>query len=112
MPNDSFSQQALARDQKFQLRLENALGKVAWEIADEPATTPFHTERVTFARRVIAGPQQMAFQLASSFVGRPNVFQFATTYDFHVGAVVTASGDPDIESQLHTDWNDLSGVTG
>ncbi len=54
----------------------------------------------------------MAFQLASSFVGRPNVFSFATTYDFHVGAVVTASGDPDIESQLHTDWNDLAGVVG
>jgi hypothetical protein len=55
---------------------------------------------------------QTAQQLAPSFVNRPNVFQFATSYDFTVGGTVTASGDPDIESQLMTDWDKMAGVTG
>lgn len=110
MPNDAFTQQALANDQRFRQRLENALGKVAWEILNEDPATVHHTERATYANRVLASPNQMASQLASSFVGRPNVFSFATSYDFTVGGVVTASGDPDIESQLHTDWNQLAGV--
>jgi hypothetical protein len=110
MANDAFTQQALADDRRFVLRLENALGKVAWEVLNEVSTTPNHTERAQYANRVLANPQQTAQQLASSFVGRPNVFGFATSYDFTVGAVVTAAGDPDIESQLHTDWSQLAGV--
>lgn len=119
MPNDAFTQQALAVDPKFQLRLQNALSKVAWEILEEDVTTPHHAERVTYAQKVTSssplptattGPSMVAQQLAPSFVNRPNVFQFATSYDFTVGAVVTASGDADIENQLHTDWNKLAGV--
>ena len=54
------------------------------------------------ARRVRAtastsNPQQTAQQLAPSFVNRPNVFSFETSYDFPVGGTVTASGDPDLE---------------
>lgn len=119
MPNDGFSQQALAADPRFRLRLANALSKVAWEILEEDPKTPFHAERAAYANKVIgsgavlsalSGPQMMAAQLAASFVNRPNIFNFETTYSFQVGAVLTASGDPDIESQLHTDWNELSGV--
>lgn len=119
MANDAFTQQALARDPRFQLRLQNALSKVAWEILEEDPATAHHTERVAYAQKVtgssvmptsFTGPSMMAAQLAPSFVNRPNVFAFPTSYDFTVGAVVTASGDPDIESQLHTDWNDLAGV--
>lgn len=110
MANDAFTQQALADDRRFQQRLENALGKVAWEVLNEDAATLHHAERANYANRVINQPAQIAQQLASSFVGRPNVFNFATTYDFTVGGVVTASGDADIESQLHTDWNQLAGV--
>lgn len=119
MANTAFTQQALAKDSRFQLRLENALAKVAWEILEEDANTPFHVERVAYAQKVTGtntlpspstGPSLIAQQMAPSFVNRPNVFQFETSYNFEVGAVVTASGDPDIESQLHTDWNKLAGV--
>jgi hypothetical protein len=110
MANDSFTQQALAADPRFRQRLENALGKVAWEVLNEDSSVLHHAERATFANRVIANPRDTAFQLASSFVGRPNVFQFETTYNFTVGGVITAAGDVDIESQLHTDWNALAGV--
>jgi hypothetical protein len=110
MANDAYTQQALADDRRFQQRLENALGKVAWEVLNEDPATVHHLERAQFANRVIANPAQMASQLASSFVGRPNLFGFDTTYDFTVGGVVTAAGDPDIESQLHTDWNFMAGI--
>jgi len=110
MANDAYTQQALANDPRFRQRLENALGKVAWEVLQEDPQTVHHPERAAYANRVLASPNQMASQLASSFVGRPNVFGFDTTYNFTVGGVITAAGDPDIESQLHTDWNALAGV--
>jgi hypothetical protein len=112
MPNDAFTQQALAADQRFIQRLANAYGKVAWEILNEDASVPNHLQRATHAMRVNQNPYQMAQQLAPSFVNRPNVFQFTTSYDFTVGGTITAAGDPDIESQLHTDWDDLAGVIG
>lgn len=119
MPNDSFTQQALASDTRFQLRLQNALSKVAWEVLEEPTSTPFHAQRVAYAQRVTnsspsamaaTGPSMVAQQLAPSFVNRPNVFNFETSYNFTVGGVVTTSGDLDIEAQLHNDWNMLAGV--
>lgn len=112
MANDAFSQQALAADQNFQRRLQNALTKVAWEVLEEDPSTLHHAERAAYAQRVNSSPQQTAQQLAPSFVNRPNVFAFNTSYDFGIPATVTASGDPDIESQLMTDWNKLAGVTG
>jgi len=110
MPNDAFTQQALASDQRFHQRLQNALARVAWEILEEDPATLHHAERAAYANRVNASPQQTAQQLAPSFVNRPNVFNFETSYSFEVGATVTAAGDPDIESQLMTDWDRLAGV--
>jgi hypothetical protein len=112
MPNDAFTQQALGADPRFVQRLANALGKVAWEVLNEDPSALNHAARATYAQRVNQNPYATAQQLAPSFVNRPNVFQFATSYDFTVGATVTASGDADIESQLHTDWDDLAGVIG
>jgi hypothetical protein len=112
MPNDAFSQQSLAADARFHQRLQNALTKVAWQVLEEDALTLHHAERAAYANRVNSNPLQTAQQLAPSFVNRPNVFQFATSYDFTVGGTVTASGDPDLESQLMTDWNKMAGVTG
>jgi hypothetical protein len=109
--NDAFTQQSLAADSRFQKRLQNALAKVAWQVLEEDPSTLHHAERVAYAHTVTASPLGTAQQLAPSFVNRPNVFQFATSYDFTVGATVTASGDPDLESQLMTDWNRLAGVT-
>lgn len=110
MANNAFTQQALAADPRFRLRLQNALMKVAWEVLEEDPATPDHVPRAQYARSVTNAPQQAAMQLAPSFVGRPNVFQFETSYSFEVGATVTASGDPDIESQLMHDWSDMAGV--
>jgi hypothetical protein len=110
MANDAFTQQALAADPRFRLRLQNALTKVAWQVLEEVPSTLHHAERAAYAQTVNQQPQQTASQLAASFVNRPNVFQFATSYDFTVGATVTASGDPDIESQLMTDWDKMAGV--
>jgi hypothetical protein len=112
MPNDAFTQQALAADARFHQRLQNALTKVAWEVLEEDPTTVHHAERAAYSQRVNANPLQTAQQLAPSFVNRPNVFSFPTSYDFEIGATVTASGDPDMESQLHTDWDKLAGVIG
>jgi hypothetical protein len=81
-------------------------------VLEEDAATLHHAERAAYANRVNTNPLQTAQQLAPSFVNRPNVFQFATSYDFTVGGTVTASGDPDIESQLMTDWDKMAGVTG
>jgi hypothetical protein len=110
MPNDAFTQQALASDRTFVVRVQNALAKVAWEVLEEDAATLHHAERAAYAQRVNTSPAQTAQQLAPSFVNRPNVFGFETSYSFEVGATVTAAGDPDLESQLHTDWNKLAGV--
>jgi hypothetical protein len=111
MPNDAFSQQALAADRRFQQRLQNALTKIAWQVLEEDPSTLHHAERADYAHTVNQNPQVTAQQLASSFVNRPNVIQFTTSYDFIVGGTVTAAGDPDIESQLMTDWNKMAGVT-
>ena len=112
MPNDAYSQQSLAADPRFQKRLQNALTKVAWQVLEEDPSTLHHAERAAYAATVNTNTQQTASQLAPSFVNRPNVFQFETSYSFPAGGTVTASGDPDIESQLMTDWNKMAGVTG
>ena len=110
MPNTAASQQALAREPKFILRLQNALVKVAWQVLNEDPLTANHAARTNYARAVLANPAGIAQTLAISFVDRPNVLAFDTSYDFVQGAVVTASGDPDIESQVNTDWNLLAGL--
>jgi hypothetical protein len=110
MANDSFSQQALAKDSRFLLRLQSALGKVAWQVLSELTSVPNHAQRVVFARQILSNPAGFAQTFAPWFVMRTNVLAFATTYDFVSGAVLTAAGDADIESQLSTDWNVLSGV--
>ena len=90
MANDAYTQQALAKDSRFLLRLGNALSKVAWEILEEDPTTEYHKERAAYAQKVTgsgvsvgSGPSMMASQLAPSFVNRPNVFNFDTTYRLH-----------------------------
>jgi hypothetical protein len=110
MANDADTQQDLANRSHFWARVQNALTKVAWEVLQEDPATVHHVERAQYANRVLANPGGTAQQLAPSFVNRPNIFGFDTTYDFKLRSSVTAAGDPDIESQLHTDWNMLAGV--
>lgn len=110
MPNTAYTQQALSFETTFRLRLQNALTKIAWQVMEEPPSTPHYGQRYSYAQRVINDPTREAGSLAASFVNRPNVFAFETSYDFSMRAVVTAAGDPDIESQVYTDWDKLSGV--
>lgn len=113
MANDSNSQQALARDAGFQLRLQNALMTVAWQILNESSSTPGHAQRATYARQVISDPAAATVGLAPSFVTRPNVINFTTSTVFQSGgvSVITASGDADMQSQLNTDWYAMSGAS-
>ena len=108
--NDAFTQQSLAADPRFWLRLQNALTTVAWQVLQEDPATAHHTERAQYANRVNANPLGMAQSLAPSFVNRPNVINFDTSYNFQIGATVTTSTDADMQSQLMTDWNFLAGV--
>lgn len=111
MANSSFTQQALASDSHFRLRLKNALAKVAYVVLNENTAIPFHEQRANYARTtVLTNLDGTAAQLSSSIVIRTSIFAFETSYDFVAGSVVTASGDADIEGQLLTDWNILAGV--
>lgn len=107
MANTSFSQQALATDARFKLRLQAALVKVALEVLAEAPPPSNHAARASFASKILASSFQMTQQIAYVIVERTNLLAFNTSYDFAAGCVVTAAGDADIESQLHTDWDIL-----
>lgn len=116
MANDAFTQQALAADPHFRGRVRSAMSSVSWQIINEVDTTTNHEQRVGYARQVIRQLDTEVSVILPSFVMRPNVFQFATAavYDFRnqVNEVTTAAGDPDLESQLNTDWDDLAAAAG
>ncbi len=108
--NTAYSQQSLARDSRFLLRVQGALARVAWTVLEEPTTTTGHDQRASYARGVINNVQFSAQTVAPWLVERPNLILFETSYSFEAGAVVSAAGDADIESQLTADWDELSGV--
>lgn len=112
MANDAYSQQALASDPRFRLRVKAALGKIAWQILTEDTGTANHNTRAGYARTVLSNLDGATSNLVGSLVMRTNVFNFATSVTLDRGqpVVETASGDPDIESQIATDWNLLAGV--
>jgi hypothetical protein len=110
MANDAYTQQALALDPRFRTRVRNALSKVAWVVLLESTGVANHTIRANYARLVLQNLDGIVAQIAPWLVGRTNVVAFATTWDPPSGAIVTAAGDADLESQLTTDWNYLAGV--
>jgi hypothetical protein len=110
MANSALTQQQLAQSTHFIGRVRAALASVAWQVMNEADSVPDHAARATYARAVLGSLDQLARTVAQWLVQRPNVIQFETSFDFSVGMVVTASGDPDIESQLMTDWNDIAGI--
>jgi len=116
MPNNSSTQAALAADPHFRLRVRHALDTVAWTVANEAESTPNHDARVGYAGQVIRNLDGETTILLPSIVTRPNVFNFETTYVFdfelQVGQVVSATGDPDLLSQIATDWDDLAAAAG
>jgi len=113
MPNDTFTQQALANDPVFRVRFKASLARIAFQIMNEVGTTQNHTARRDFAAKVIANPDQYVTNLIGFFVHRTNPMGFTTTagFDGRGGVIVqSAMADADIDSQLNTDWNNLSGV--
>src|SRR5262245_8683279 len=116
MANDSFTQQALAADPHFRQRVRSSLSSVAWQMINEDAATANHANRERYAQQVIRQLDTETSVILPSFVMRPNVFNFDTTavYNFRdqVNEITTAAGDPDLLSQLATDWDDLAAAAG
>jgi hypothetical protein len=111
MPNDAYSQQSLADDQTFRRRIKDALNLVAWQVIEEPADTPYHQQRVQYARTsVLANLEMAAQQVAPWIVSRTNLIAADTSYNFAARATVSAATDADIQSQLMSDWNVMAGV--
>jgi hypothetical protein len=116
MPNDSYTQSALADDQKFRSRVRAALSSVAWQVQAEAPATPNHANRDRYAQQVVRQLDTEVAVILPSFVMRPNVFNFTTSfnYDFktRIGFVESATGDPDIQSQLMSDWDRMAAAAG
>jgi hypothetical protein len=116
MPNDTYTQAALAADERFRRRVRGAFSTVAWQVLNEDLNTLNHANRVDYAQQVIRQLDLELTVILPSFVFRPNVMNFDTThvYDFpmQTGQVVTAAGDPDLLSQLATDWDALAAAAG
>jgi hypothetical protein len=116
MPNDTYTQQALALDQTFRRRVRASMSSVAWEIINEVDTTANHANRLKYAQQVVRQLDSEVAIILPTFVMRPNVFNFDTTsvYDFptQIHQVVSATGDPDIQAQLATDWDDMAAAAG
>lgn len=116
MPNDTFTQNALANDPRFRTRVRGALSSIAWQVINEDIGTANHVNRLHYAQQVIRQLDQELTAILPSFVFRPNVMNFATThaYDFamQTGQVVSAAGDPDLLSQIASDWDDMAAAAG
>lgn len=116
MANDSYTQTALANDTYFRKRVSTAMSSVAWQITNEDPATPNHSQRVAYARQVIRNLSAEVNTIMPSFVMRPNVNNFPTTYEFDwvlaAGFVASAASDADLQSQLFTDWDVMAGGAG
>lgn len=111
MSNNSITQLRLAGDPNFKDRLRGAFLAVAVNVLFEDPGTANHTARAAFAATIIGSPDQLAQavnQFAPLVAMRGNIIAYATSYNFDIPAVVSATGDADIQSQLNTDWNILA----
>ncbi len=109
MANNAYTQIALADDRNFLVRVRGAMLVIALQILAEDPETPNHLERVTLANAVLSGDTPTS-KFSPFLVMRPNVLNFETSYDFASAAIVTASGDADLQSQINSDWNALAAL--
>jgi len=116
MPNDAYTQSALADDMKFRSRVRAAFSSVAWQIQLEDPGAPNHANREDYAKQVMRQLDTEVIVILPSFVMRPNILNFPTTfvYDFktRIGFVESATGDADIQSQLMSDWDVMAAAAG
>lgn len=108
---DPFSQQLLARDASFLVRVQMALLVVAGQVLGESSGTPGHATRVQFARSVQQTANASAGQIAPFLVTRANLVSTNYSAGLSGSALAIASDvtDAAIQSQLSTDWNELCG---
>lgn len=110
MPNTSRTQMLLADSPHFQSRVKASLTTVASQVLNEDPSTEHHQARAAYANLVNTNLDIYARNVALVVSMRTNLLTPATTFDFEIGAVVTAATDAEIASQLATDWNMLAGV--
>lgn len=134
MPNSVNTQQALATDLGFRVRVRAALIKKAFSVQVEtPPAAPVNPQaptpteaaalalwqkRIGLAHGILTGGlDRETERIAPLLVMRTNLMNFNTSYDFdqvgdggRIGRVVTAAGDPDIDAQINADWNIFAGA--
>src|SRR5262245_17973421 len=105
-------QMALTRDTGpggFMERVTATLAYACTTILTEPAFTPSHQQRASYAQRVVRSPQQMATQAGPQIVMGVNVVNTTTYYEATKTSVCTIA-DIDLQSQILTLWNSLAGI--
>lgn len=111
MANTAFTQQALAADPHFHIRVRAALATVAFQVINENPATTHHVARATFATNdLLPNLASKAQQISPWLVQRTNLFAEDTSYDFAASSVVTTATDAEIESQIATDFNVIAGI--
>lgn len=115
MANTAFTQQALANDPQFRLRFLGLLTQMAAQILNTTigqGSPPVTAGQQTYARSIVAAPQQFASTLIQYFVYRPNIFQSTVSVSIAEGSAIvsTDATDAAILSQLASDWPSISGA--
>jgi hypothetical protein len=112
MANDAYTQQALANDARFRLRVKNALATMAWQVLNEDPAAQGHQQRATYARQVLANLDGAAAYTAGWLVTRTNVIGATTSVALDQGqpVVQTDATDAALQSQLATDWSLIAGA--
>lgn len=105
--SESTLQMMLARDAAFLNRLNYIMLQNARNVKDEPADTPYHQKRTSYANRVVDSSQMIVAQAAATVVGGINLIGTVSLTD---NGVETSATDAAIFSQVATFWNVLAGV--
>ena len=115
MANTALTQIALANDAQFRARFLGLLVQMAAQILDTAigtGTPPVTGGQQTYARLIVANPQQYAATLVNYFVTRGNILGSNVTVAITEGqpVVSTDATDAAILSQIATDWPKISGA--
>lgn len=101
---------ALGNDNQFRLRVQSLLVQQAGVVYGEGTGVTNHATRAAFAKQVLNNPGGIAQNVAAVIASRPNLVAQNTTMDWATGRVKTDATDAQIQSQISTDWDMLSGV--
>jgi hypothetical protein len=105
----SVKQMALTRNPEFMERVQAMLAMVSGQVLNEPASTPHHQGRASYAQRVVASPAMAATTAGPQVVMGVNIV-VTTTYNETAKTSDCTATDPEFESQIVTLWNALAGL--